>query len=215
MDDTAALLANRTDCGYDSELNFDALLLGGYYCHTCLPELENMCDRGGTCSNIQWRGYTCDNEYRVVVRNEKVQIITTEGTIVEPELIKLKKDVTYRFTVLGDNEHEVCAIASSDNISVVYNDPALRLGRSNAEEDLTTVCIDKGPLLIHIRDETTVSSISLRDKNSTEIQLEYKMQVMDERVLWHLPVLITGIVVGVFIAIGTAFYFMRKISKKK
>jgi len=29
----AAALENRTDCGVDSVLNFDALLLGGYYCH--------------------------------------------------------------------------------------------------------------------------------------------------------------------------------------
>jgi hypothetical protein len=36
MDASAALLANRTDCGFDSELNFDALLLGGYFCHVCL-----------------------------------------------------------------------------------------------------------------------------------------------------------------------------------
>ena len=37
MDEAAALLLNRTDCEYDSELNFDQLLLGGYFCHICLP----------------------------------------------------------------------------------------------------------------------------------------------------------------------------------
>ena len=31
--EAAALLLNRTDCEYDSELNFDQLLLGGYFCH--------------------------------------------------------------------------------------------------------------------------------------------------------------------------------------
>lgn len=36
MDEAAALLADRTDCEFDSELNFDALLLGGYFCHKCL-----------------------------------------------------------------------------------------------------------------------------------------------------------------------------------
>merc|ERR1712071_459964 len=64
MDAAAALLANRTDCGYDSDLNFDALLLGGYYCHKCLPNNHgSSCDPGGTCANVQWQGFTCDNEF--------------------------------------------------------------------------------------------------------------------------------------------------------
>merc|ERR1712127_235421 len=66
MDEAAALLANRTDCGYDSDLNFDALLLGGYYCHVCLPRNDgSSCDAGGICANVQWEGFTCDNEYHV------------------------------------------------------------------------------------------------------------------------------------------------------
>jgi hypothetical protein len=31
--EAAALLLNRTGCEYDSEPNFDQLLLGGYFCH--------------------------------------------------------------------------------------------------------------------------------------------------------------------------------------
>lgn len=47
MDAAAALLANRTDCEYDGDLNFDALLLGGYYCHSCLPRNDgSSCDAG-------------------------------------------------------------------------------------------------------------------------------------------------------------------------
>jgi len=47
MDAAAALLANRTDCEYDGDLNFDALLLGGYYCHVCLPRNDgSSCDAG-------------------------------------------------------------------------------------------------------------------------------------------------------------------------
>merc|ERR1712060_270024 len=64
MDEAAALLANRTDCEFTSELNFDALLLGGYYCHTCLPRNNgSSCDAGGVCANLQWQGFSCDNEY--------------------------------------------------------------------------------------------------------------------------------------------------------
>jgi len=61
MDSNAALLINRTDCEANSSLNFDALLLGGWHCHPCLP--DNCADLdGGHCVPIQWTGYTCDNE---------------------------------------------------------------------------------------------------------------------------------------------------------
>lgn len=40
-----------------SDIDFDALLLGGCWCHVCLP--ENPCQNGGTCANHQNRGYTC------------------------------------------------------------------------------------------------------------------------------------------------------------
>jgi len=64
MDESAALLANRTDCEWNSSLNFDSLLLGGYLCHRCLP--DNCAARdGGRCTNLQWAGYTCDNELRI------------------------------------------------------------------------------------------------------------------------------------------------------
>ena len=41
-----------------SLIDFDSLLLGGCWCHPCLP--ENPCQRGGTCRNHQGKGYTCD-----------------------------------------------------------------------------------------------------------------------------------------------------------
>ena len=64
--EAAVLLLNRTDCEYDSELNFDQLLLGGYFCHICLPYANgSACDAGGNCANVQWNGFTCDNEYFV------------------------------------------------------------------------------------------------------------------------------------------------------
>jgi len=57
MNAAAALLANRTDCGFDSELNFDALLLGGFFCHVCLE--ETFCQGDEVCENVQWRGAVC------------------------------------------------------------------------------------------------------------------------------------------------------------
>ncbi|GMH84930.1 hypothetical protein TrST_g12806 [Triparma strigata] len=60
MTAAALLLSNRTDCEVDGTLNFDALLLGGYYCHACLPD---PCEgEGKVCENIQWMGARCVDE---------------------------------------------------------------------------------------------------------------------------------------------------------
>ena len=40
-----------------TQVDFDALLLGGCWCHTCLP--ENPCMYGGKCHNWKNVGYTC------------------------------------------------------------------------------------------------------------------------------------------------------------
>ena len=41
-----------------SRIDFDALLLGGCWCHQCLP--ENPCGNGGLCVNYNKQGYECD-----------------------------------------------------------------------------------------------------------------------------------------------------------
>jgi hypothetical protein len=39
-----------------SAIDYDSLLLGGCWCHPCLP---NPCLHGGTCNNYNTQGYTC------------------------------------------------------------------------------------------------------------------------------------------------------------
>lgn len=57
----AALLANRTDCGPTSPLNFDQLLLGGYFCHHCLPDNDGaMCDGGETGTFVTMNSWSCE-----------------------------------------------------------------------------------------------------------------------------------------------------------
>jgi len=126
MDADAALLADRTDCGYTSDLNFDALLLGGYFCHVCLPEQDLTCDAGGICENVQWEGYTCDNEF--VLDSDSGSMVRTNGEVVMEDDLLLKYGVTYRFTVVGDRT--LCAY---DGV----ND---------------SVCAKSGPLLVTIED---------------------------------------------------------------
>jgi len=95
-------LANRTDCNATSELNFDALLLGGYYCHQCLPMNKgSMCDPGGECQNIQWNGYTCDNHFYV----DSTSLKFYDAANVELDVIPvLQPEVTYRFTIMGPKQ---------------------------------------------------------------------------------------------------------------
>ena len=90
MDTSAALLANRTDCEYDSPLNFDALLLGGYFSHVCLP---TNCEYGGVGTNIAWEGFECDNEWRVTISNDgNIQL---DG----PSPMVLEVGRTYKFII--------------------------------------------------------------------------------------------------------------------
>lgn len=93
-----ALLVNRTDYGYDSELNFDALLLEGYFCHACSPYLDLTCDVGGICTNVQWLGYTCDNDFRVsMTKKFNLEIAAADDIASDPNSIVLKEDVAHRF----------------------------------------------------------------------------------------------------------------------
>jgi len=108
MNPDAILLANRTDCGYKSDLNFDALLLGGYLCHVCLPETEQTCEDGGVCSNVQWRGFVCSNEYYISKNELNGYILQhTNETSIDVNTFGLKRGITYRFDVLIDDV-EIC-----------------------------------------------------------------------------------------------------------
>ena len=149
MDAAAALLANRTDCGYDSELNFDALLLGGYFCHQCLPDQDAACDSGGRCTNVQWLGYTCDNEFVIVNNDTGVFFETANGTAIDPNSIFLKPGITYRFTARG--ESDVCVSSSA----------------SSSSKDSLLGCAKKGPILVDIDDESPPSIFVHVEKEPT------------------------------------------------
>mmetsp|Transcript_18058 Transcript_18058/g.36018 ORF Transcript_18058/g.36018 Transcript_18058/m.36018 type:complete len:1288 (+) Transcript_18058:253-4116(+) len=138
MDADAYLLANRTDCGRNSDLNFDALLLGGFYCHQCLPgtgghENGATCAPGGTCTNVQWEGFTCDNHFVVdVTWSGGVRLLSSNGTVVDLEDLRLQYLVTYRFTVQGDADLSVHRTGEELPLSLPGNDCG---------------CAEKGPLL--------------------------------------------------------------------
>jgi len=140
MDAAAALLANRTDCGYESELNFDALLLGGYFCHVCLPEQDQTCDGGGSCRNVQWQGYTCDNEYRIVANSDSglpgsYLLQTMDGTTINAIDLVLKPGITYKFSMEPKDE-EICLTT----VTTASLDDAL----TNSREDLKLGSVTRG-----------------------------------------------------------------------
>eukprot|EP00581_Thalassiosira_minuscula_P001325 CAMPEP_0183743662 /NCGR_PEP_ID=MMETSP0737-20130205/65330_1 /TAXON_ID=385413 /ORGANISM="Thalassiosira miniscula, Strain CCMP1093" /LENGTH=1037 /DNA_ID=CAMNT_0025979285 /DNA_START=500 /DNA_END=3613 /DNA_ORIENTATION=- len=156
MDAAAALLANRTDCGYESDLNFDALLLGGYYCHACLPRNHgSSCDAGGTCANVQWRGFTCDNEFYVDYDYEDgsseltlvVSSLHYGKTYPEKEL-ELVRGVTYRFTFRTGASRPVF-IGTSPNFVVSET-----LVGSSAKSLFSLNGVTNGPILLAVGDDT-------------------------------------------------------------
>jgi len=178
MDESAALLENRTDCEYDGELNYDALLLGGYYCHVCLPEQDSACDAGGVCTNVQWRGYICDNEYKIRLSkgvDNSVVLSTIDGNIVDWNNMVLRPDVTYRFIVDGDDEICIKAItiSNSDQEEVHYacatNRPLLQHINNNVSK---LVFLTKDTILFELlTNESSSSSSIIEDSNNEKINI--------------------------------------------
>merc|ERR1712157_311693 len=156
MNPDAVLLANRTDCEYDSELNFDALLLGGYLCHVCLPEKELACDAGGTCTNVQWVGYTCDNEFAIKQNNEDYELLDMNGNSIDPDSLLLKPGTTYRFTVSDDIP--ICLSF------VMYGSDSSRF-RQNSE-----LCASNGPLMLsHI--DNSANQVVFHEDQGTILEI--------------------------------------------
>ncbi|CAJ1936627.1 unnamed protein product [Cylindrotheca closterium] len=182
MDAGAALLADRTDCGFDSELNFDALLLGGYFCHRCLPEEYLNCDTGGICSNVQWEGYTCDNEFFVTKNSTgDIELQNANGSALEPSLTQLLFDVTYRVNVLG-------------NISLC----------ANIKDKVE--CASKGPLLFTVEDgEKTTVSFTVNGENDSAFELDVALRRSDNTSSGVQKFGLTGMMILSMIALKLTF----------
>jgi len=179
MDAAAALLANRTDCEYDGDLNFDALLLGGYYCHVCLPRNDgSSCDAGGSCSNVQWEGFTCDNEFFINVDESKGILVASShyfDKTYDSEL-ELVAGVTYRFTVSTGAANPVLISAMPDYLPVltiasrsiepsdaVSNGPIILKTDSSTPEVLYLTSPGAAALKLTINGGADASAWSLRD----------------------------------------------------
>ena len=157
MDEAAALLANRTNCEYDSDLNFDALLLGGYYCHVCLPRNHgSSCDAGGTCANVQWQGFTCDNEFHVDYedsRNNPLLVISSlhyDKTYPENSKLELIRGVTYRFTVRTGAGPPVIISALPEFQMASMSESSIK---TLSAGDVSKV-VTSGPILVTVDDST-------------------------------------------------------------
>lgn len=179
MDETAALLANRTDCGFDSELNFDQLLLGGYYCHQCLPNGSGaMCDPGGICRNVQWLGYVCDNEFVVLRSDTKLALQDTEGQPIDHSSLTLSPGVTYRFNIRGE---------------------ALTVCAGDCAESSNATCASMGPLFVTPDDGEVVTLRAVGDGSS--IALKTASGEKDDG-------LKRGVLVGIIVGSSIAFLIL-------
>eukprot|EP00579_Thalassiosira_antarctica_P010657 CAMPEP_0201910854 /NCGR_PEP_ID=MMETSP0903-20130614/2060_1 /ASSEMBLY_ACC=CAM_ASM_000552 /TAXON_ID=420261 /ORGANISM="Thalassiosira antarctica, Strain CCMP982" /LENGTH=1038 /DNA_ID=CAMNT_0048445531 /DNA_START=117 /DNA_END=3233 /DNA_ORIENTATION=- len=156
MDEAAALLANRTDCEYDSELNLDALLLGGFYCHVCLPRnYGSSCDAGGTCANVQWEGFTCDNEYYVDFDDKNadapslmISSLHYDTTYPKNSKLELSRGVTYRFTIRTGAGQPVSIGTVPD-----FSDK-ISLAESSVKSLSSNTIVTNGPILLTVDDAT-------------------------------------------------------------
>merc|ERR1711988_136709 len=74
------------------------LLLGGYYCHPCLP--DPCAPLGGTCTNVQWKGYVCSNEW----------YITRQGRRFQMRRAPNYQDIAPNPNVLGNNNRGTLAV---------------------------------------------------------------------------------------------------------
>mmetsp|Transcript_21670 Transcript_21670/g.43482 ORF Transcript_21670/g.43482 Transcript_21670/m.43482 type:complete len:1080 (+) Transcript_21670:120-3359(+) len=182
----AALLASRTDCGLETDLNYDALLLGGYYCHVCLPGSEGKasggsCDKGGTCSNVAWAGAMCDNHYAVDGhggrqrrrpsdgdgrgggRGPEMELRWADGTIVNHAALRLQYGTTYRFDVGVD---ETVSVYRNKNAKSPIKLPGNMCG-----------CASKGPLLFTPEPKLKLRKNQVVLRSSSGRQLSLKMCV--------------------------------------
>ena len=205
MDETAALLANRTDCGRESELNFDALLLGGYFCHQCLPEPELTCDAGGKCTNVQWQGYVCDNEFHVAAVDGETRLQSANGTNIDSSSLLLKQGVTYRFTVFDD----------------IYACLSKTTGEALALDGNPSGCASNGPLLLNV-DENTLQKVVLTLQGATAFELMVE-NGREEDIPVEDKSLSIGALAGIFAAglaallvgiVGVRAVVIEKISRK-
>jgi len=165
MDEAAALLAGRTDCEYDSELNFDALLLGGYYCHVCLPRNQgSSCDAGGTCANVQWQGFTCDNEYHIDYgydefnNNEPILVISSLYYDItyppEKNKLELATGLTYRFTVRTGAGRPVTIRTHPEFSSDMASFAESSKKSLSLEGGVEIGGVENGPILLTVDDST-------------------------------------------------------------
>lgn len=102
---------------------------------------------------MQWLGYTCDNEFIVTIAGSAVELTTADGVITDELEVILKRGVTYRFTVL-ENEDDLglCVrIPVDDEISVsrrLYGTSSST--SSSSAPQYEEVCATKGPLIIPV-----------------------------------------------------------------
>lgn len=114
------------------------------------------CDTGGICSNVQWEGFTCDNEF-FVTKNATggIQLQNANGIALEPSVTQLLFDVTYRVNVLGDIT--ICA---------------------NIKDKVE--CASKGPLLLTAKEgERTTVTFTVEGEEKSAFELDVSLRRSD------------------------------------
>ena len=115
------------------------------------------CDNGGVCSNVQWEGYTCDNEFFVQEENGSIQLLDGSGEALDPSDVTLMMGVTYRITAVGNLK--VCA---------------------SLEDGTTLGCASGGPLLF-VAPEGDNKKIVLTAEQGDDKSVSFELSVFERQ----------------------------------
>lgn len=118
---------------------------------------------GGSCANVQWEGFTCDNEFFIDLDYEKGILVASShyfNTSFLSEL-ELVAGVTYRFTVRTGAANPVLIATRPDYL------PVLTVASRSIEP---SGAVSKGPILLK-SDSATPSVLYLTSPGASAIKL--------------------------------------------
>ena len=118
---------------------------------------------GGTCSNIQWQGFTCSNEFFIQIDSEQGTLVASSNHFnktFDGEL-ELVAGVTYRFTVRTGDFNPVMISAMPDYL------PVLTIVSRSIEP---YEAVSKGPILLKT-DSSTPEVLYLTSPGVSPIKL--------------------------------------------
>lgn len=121
---------------------------------------------GGSCLNVQWEGFTCDNEYFIDLDANKGTLVASSNYFNKTydNELELVSGITYRFTVRTGDLNPVMISAIPDYL------PVLTIVSRSIEP---SEAVSKGPILLKT-DSATPEVLYLTSPGVSAIKLTIK-----------------------------------------